>query len=94
MLFVVLVISYLIGQSVARPLRRLHSALADAAAGRRDFRISHRRKDEFGAMFDAFNELAESLDSQPAGAGAVPVSLEATRIGAAPLIDGLRRRIA
>jgi serine/threonine-protein kinase len=98
LLFVVLVISYLIGQSVARPLRRLHRALAEAAGGRRDFRISHRRKDEFGAMFDAFNALAETLDCQTGADGAVPVSMEATRIGAAPVIggrlDGLRRRIA
>jgi len=94
LLCVVLVISWLIGQSVGRPLRRLRRALAEAAAGRRDFRISHRRKDEFGAMFDAFNELAESLDSQAAGEGPGPVSMEATRIGAAPAFDAMRRRIA
>jgi serine/threonine-protein kinase len=98
LLFVVLVISYLIGQSVARPVRRLHRALAEAAAGRRDFRISHRRKDEFGALFDAFNSLAESIEGEPAAAGAAPVSMEATRIGAAPdlgpRLEAMRRRIA
>jgi serine/threonine-protein kinase len=98
LLFVVLAISYLIGQSVARPVRRLHRALAEAAAGRRDFRLSHRRKDEFGALFDAFNSLAESLEAEPGAAGAAPVSMEATRIGAAPdlgpRLEAMRRRIA
>jgi serine/threonine protein kinase/HAMP domain-containing protein len=85
LLIVVLAISYAIGQSVARPVDRLHRALGDAAAGKRDFRISHNRTDAFGELFDAFNGLAESLERDPAGgAESRPVSLEATRIGAAP----------
>jgi serine/threonine-protein kinase len=79
LLLVVLAISYAIGQSVARPVRRLRAALNDAASGKSDFRISHRRKDEFGGLFDAFNNLAESVE---AGSGEPAASLEATRIGA------------
>lgn len=92
LLLVVLALSYAIGQSVARPVERLRRALAEAAAGKRDFRISHRRRDSFGELFDAFNGLAESLDHDPAPAApAAPVSLEATRIGAAPLDAGALR---
>ena len=97
LLLVVLAISYAIGQSVARPVDRLRRALADAAAGSHDFRISHSRTDAFGDLFDSFNALAESLEREPGGAAEPePVSLEATRIGAAPLAKPtaaqLRRR--
>ena len=86
LLIVVLAISYAIGQSVARPVDRLRRALIDAAGGSRDFRISHDRKDAFGDLFDAFNGLAESLEHDAGGpAERKPVSLEATRIGSAPL---------
>jgi eukaryotic-like serine/threonine-protein kinase len=88
LLIVVLAISYAIGQSVARPVDRLRRALADAAAGNRDIRISHNRADAFGELFDAFNGLAESLDPDSgAAARQAPASLEATRIGPALLAD-------
>ena len=87
---VVLGLSYVIGQSVARPVERLRRALTDAASGHHDFRISHRRTDAFGELFDAYNGLAESLDRAADGPGSAPVSLEATRIGPLP-IDDLRR---
>jgi serine/threonine-protein kinase len=65
LLLVVLVISYATAHMIARPLRQLRRALADAAAGKRDFRISHRRRDEFGELFDSFNALSDSLESAP-----------------------------
>lgn len=85
LLLVVLALSYAIGRSVARPVERLRRALEDAAAGNRDVRISHNRSDTFGALFDAYNGLANSLD-RPADdtAAPEPLSMEATRIGAAP----------
>jgi serine/threonine protein kinase/HAMP domain-containing protein len=86
LLLVVLAISYAIGQSVARPVNRLRAALNDAASGKGDFRISHRRKDEFGRLFDAFNNLAESVEARPTQPEAAD-SLEATRIGS-PIAGG------
>jgi len=80
LLLVVLAISYAIGQSVARPLGRLRTALNDAASGKGDFRISHNRRDDFGRLFDAFNNLAESAEGRSAEPAAA-VSLETTRIG-------------
>jgi serine/threonine-protein kinase len=92
LLLVVLVMSYAIGRSVAAPVARLRGALREAALGKRDFRISHRRSDEFGALFDAFNALADSLEQEPEAAQTAPVALEATRIGPPALAP--RRRNA
>ena len=65
----VLAVGWLSGAMVARPLRRLRAALAEA--GRTGFavRLPDRRGDEFGAVFQAFNATADALE--PALAGAV-----------------------
>ena len=93
---VVLALAYAIGRSIAKPVARLRRALADAAAGNRSFRISHTRTDSFGALFDAFNDLAEKLDGQPEDIGDRPAALEETRVTPSPMIDArlerLRRR--
>ena len=82
----VLLVGYLSGRMVARPLRRLRTALEEAA--RTDFavRLSERRRDDFGAVFDAFNAAADQIEPRLAGAGPRPdvPSVLATRI-AAPL---------
>ncbi len=64
-MLVVLGAAYLSGAMVSRPLRRLRSALEDAASGGFGLRISHRRRDEFGRTFDAFNRAAAAADEQP-----------------------------
>jgi methyl-accepting chemotaxis protein len=51
-------LSWVAGKVMLGPLRRLNHALREAAQGRLDFRISHRRRDEFGELFDNFNALA------------------------------------
>jgi eukaryotic-like serine/threonine-protein kinase len=92
--FVVLCLSYGIAQLLARPIRRLKTALADAAAGNLDFRISHKRTDEFGELFDGFNNLAASLAERPGNAAeAKPADadLDATRIDIAPVAKPQRR---
>jgi serine/threonine protein kinase/HAMP domain-containing protein len=82
-LIVVMIVSYGIARLLARPIERLRAALADAAAGRGDFRISHNRSDEFGALFDRFNDLMAAVEARNAGSPAVAASdagLDATRI--------------
>ena len=82
---VVLVIGYLSGWLVSRPLRRLQRALADARTSDFALRIAHRQRDEFGAVFDAFNQLADSVEPRLAGAEPDdPTAALATRVGAAP----------
>jgi serine/threonine-protein kinase len=60
----VLGVGYLSGALVARPLRRLRTALTEAAGNSFALRISHRRRDEFGAAFDAFNQTAEATEAR------------------------------
>ncbi len=70
-------------QLVLRPLVRLKSAFQDAASGNLDFRISHRQRDEFGDVFDAFNAFVASVQKRLDGAAAPQIApLEATTIGA------------
>lgn len=61
---VVAVSSFTVARLMAQPIRRLKSALAEAADGRLDFRISHRRRDEFGELFDHFNHFAQSMEER------------------------------
>lgn len=73
---VVVAVSFTMARLLARPIRRLKSALDDAAQGDLDFRISHARKDEFGDLFDAFNRytatMQERLDVAEARAQEMP----------------------
>ena len=86
---VVTVLSYTVAKLLARPIRRINEALRDAAMGDLDFRISHRRKDEFGEVFDTYNLFATAMQERLAAAerpSGRPQSLEATRMAApAPL---------
>jgi serine/threonine-protein kinase len=81
-MLVVLIIGYLSGAMVARPLARLRRALDEAAKAEFALRISHRRRDEFGAAFDAFNRTAASVEASLVGTGKADQSgvLSATRV--------------
>jgi HAMP domain-containing protein len=89
-LMVVAFLSFTMAKLMAQPLRRLRQALRDGAMGDLDFRISHRRKDEFGELFDGFNLFAAAVQDRleeaqrPSGG---PRSLDATRIQPAAQSD-------
>ena len=90
-LLVVASLSFVMAKLLAQPMRRLRAAMRDAAMGDLDFRISHRRRDEFGELFESFNLLATSMGERleaaerPSGR---PFAVEATRIeDAAPPAD-------
>jgi serine/threonine-protein kinase len=84
-MLVVLVIGYLSGAMVARPLRRLARSMDEAAEKGFALRISHRRRDEIGALFDAFNRTAATLEPQLAGRSvAQQPALDATCVLPAP----------
>lgn len=76
---IVLVLCHAAATALTRPLMRLRTALDEAETGRTAFRISHRRRDEIGELFDAFNRLADRLDAGPVVPPTGP-ALEATRI--------------
>jgi serine/threonine protein kinase/HAMP domain-containing protein len=82
---VVVIVGYLSGSLVARPIRKLQRALDDAAKTQLGLRISHRRGDELGAVFDSFNRMASALEPQLAGAPREdPAAALATRIAPSP----------
>ncbi|MDQ8755310.1 protein kinase [Sphingosinicella sp. LHD-64] len=89
LMLVVALVSHMAAGAITRPLRQLRSALEAAAEGNFQFRISHRRCDEFGRMFDAYNHLADILDEAPS---APPPAVDATQIAPAP--SGRYRRVA
>ncbi|MES2270241.1 MAG: protein kinase [Pseudomonadota bacterium] len=61
-------IGYFSARHLSKPLRRLREAMDDAAAGNTAFRLSHRRSDEVGKLFDSFNILVGMLaDHMPEG---------------------------
>lgn len=84
-MLVVLAIGYMSGAMVVRPLRRLQQSFDEARANGFASRISHRRRDEIGALFDGFNRLASEMEPRLNGAQAAeePV-LDATCIQIAP----------
>ncbi|WP_432767550.1 MAG: protein kinase [Sphingopyxis sp.] len=77
----VMIVGYMSGAAVTRPLARLRKALDDAATSRFALRISHRRGDEFGQAFDAFNRAAGAAEATlVAGTPEDEASMLATRI--------------
>ena len=81
----VLAVGYLSGAAVARPLRRLCAGLDEAAENGFALRLSHRRRDEFGRAFDAFNRAAAAIEPRlDAGPAPDPERMAATRLAAAP----------
>jgi serine/threonine-protein kinase len=70
---------------VVRPLRRLQQSFEEARANGFASRISHRRRDEIGALFDGFNRLASEMEPRLNGAQAAEEpALDATCIQIAP----------
>lgn len=76
----VLLVGYLSGAMVARPLARLRKALDDAATSSFALRISHRRGDEFGAAFEAFNRTAAAIEPRLSGEDEGEAAVLATRV--------------
>jgi tRNA A-37 threonylcarbamoyl transferase component Bud32/HAMP domain-containing protein len=83
LLLVVAAVSFTMAKLLSQPMGRLKRALRDGAMGDLDFRISHRRKDEFGELFDGFNLFASAVQDRliaaerPSGG---PRVLEATQV--------------
>jgi HAMP domain-containing protein len=86
-LLVVAGVSFAMAKLLVQPVRRLKRAIRDAAMGDLDFRISHKRNDEFGELFDGFNLLADTVQERVEAAERPfgrPRPLDQTRISAQP----------
>ncbi|MDH5287053.1 MAG: protein kinase [Betaproteobacteria bacterium] len=56
--------TYFLARRLATPLRALKLGLAEIGAGRYDFRINDKRRDELGEVFGAFDRAAASLEAR------------------------------
>lgn len=66
-LFIVLLgiaIAVLLGISFSRPISKLAGAAQEIGKGNLDYRITMKRKDEFGDLATAFNYMADELDKK------------------------------
>lgn len=63
----VVLVAWMFGNILDRPLKLLRTALDDIAAGRTHTRITQTRKDEFGQLFNAFNRMAAALQKRDDG---------------------------
>lgn len=81
--------SYFAARQLTQPLRRLRRAMDDVAQGNAAFRLSHRRRDEFGAVFDAFNGMAAAVENRSLAPAVDPASVTMTRIE--PVVPATRR---
>jgi serine/threonine-protein kinase len=79
-MLVVLAIGYMSGAMVVRPLRRLQQSFDAAREQGFALRISHRRRDEIGALFDGFNRLAAEIEPRLHDKAAEEPALDATCI--------------
>jgi nitrogen fixation/metabolism regulation signal transduction histidine kinase len=55
--------SYLMANRFAAPVRLLEAAMGRIARGELDYRIAEQRNDEFGLLYQAFDNMAQALES-------------------------------
>jgi eukaryotic-like serine/threonine-protein kinase len=60
----VVIATYLMANRYAKQIRLLVSSLAEIGKGRYDYRIAEQRRDEFGQVFGAFDQMAEALQKR------------------------------
>lgn len=64
MIALVVIISILMGQSLAKPVHRLVDGLRAITAGQLHYRIREKRNDEIGYLMETFNSMAEGLQKK------------------------------
>ena len=72
---------YFLANWFARPIKLLSESMLEITQGRFEHRIREQRKDEFGALFRTFDEMAQALQNRfipgpAASPGAAPAALE------------------
>jgi serine/threonine protein kinase/HAMP domain-containing protein len=61
---------YFVANWFAQPIKLVADAMGQLAKGRLDYRIAETRKDEFGELYVAFDQMAQSLQDRASGAAA------------------------
>ena len=80
----VAVAMYFVANWFARPIKLVGESMAEIAKGRFDHRIKEVRKDEFGRLFSAFDEMAQALQDAQNGTTPQPATILPTRTGKPP----------
>jgi serine/threonine-protein kinase len=60
----VALVTFLSARVLQAPIQRLRDALLELARGNLDFRVSHKRRDEFGELFDDVNLVAQTMQER------------------------------
>ncbi len=89
----VAVAMYFLANWFARPIKLLSESMTEISQGRFEHRIREQRRDEFGALFRAFDAMAQSLQERfipgppapVAGPAVLPAAVEPKRPKAAPV---------
>ena len=71
---------YFVANWFAQPIKLLGESMAEVAKGRFDHRIREQRKDEFGLLYAAFDQMAQALQDRQAGAN-IPTPTMTQRAG-------------
>ena len=58
------VVVYALASAISSPLKILRKSLSEIQKGNLDYRIAQGRKDEFGELFQTFDEMAETLQNK------------------------------
>ena len=81
----VAVAMYFVANWFAQPIKLVQESMAEIAKGRFDHRIGEKRKDEFGRLYEAFDEMAQALnDAQAEGIAPQPATILPTRTPKSP----------
>jgi serine/threonine-protein kinase len=72
----VAVAMYVAGNWFAKPIKLVSESMGEIAKGRFDHRIREQRKDEFGLLYAAFDQMAQALQDRQAGAGTTPTIIQ------------------
>jgi methyl-accepting chemotaxis protein len=60
----VVVATYFMADRYFKQIRLLVESMAEIRKGRYDYRIAEQRKDEFGQLYRAFDDMAEALQKR------------------------------
>jgi eukaryotic-like serine/threonine-protein kinase len=59
---------YFVANWFAQPIKLIGESMGELAKGRFDHRIREQRKDEFGLLYAAFDQMAQALQDRQSGA--------------------------
>ena len=68
----VVIATYLIADMYSKPIRLLTESMAEIGKGRYDYRIAEQRKDEFGELYRAFDNMAHAVQKSSESPGSDP----------------------